>query len=82
MPNASEPNFALTQCDFQFHYNLWVIRAHQDIRPFRRALRQLHELNFLPSNHAVLWLHPGSTQALPWIDIQLGRRWIYDRKFS
>ena len=38
MPNASEPNFALTQCDFQFHYNLWVIRAHQDIRPFRRAL--------------------------------------------
>ena len=37
-PNASEPNFALTQCDFQFHYNLWVIRAHQDIRQFRRAL--------------------------------------------
>ena len=38
-PNASEPNFASTQCDFQFHYNLWVIRAHQDIRPFRKALR-------------------------------------------
>ena len=37
MPNASVPNFALTQCDFQFHLNLWVIRAHQDIRPYRRA---------------------------------------------
>ena len=37
MPNASEPNFTLTQCDFQFHHNLWVIRAHQDICPCRRA---------------------------------------------
>ena len=46
-PNASELNFALTQCDSQFHYNLWVIRAHQDIRPFRKAL------TFFPLSRAI-----------------------------
>ena len=41
MPNASEPIFALTQCDFICHLNLWVIRAHRDIRPFRRGFRHV-----------------------------------------
>ena len=55
-PNASEPNFALTQCDFQFHYNLWVIRAHQDIRPYRRALSYV-AFAYLCPEEVVTYMH-------------------------
>ena len=51
-PNASELNFALTQCDSQFHYNLWVIRAHH-IRTFASELIRPCSHGFRPQARPV-----------------------------